>query len=42
VRSQRCFAGIIEQMFPDVLRLELFARVPRPGWDVWGAEVMAA
>jgi N6-adenosine-specific RNA methylase IME4 len=36
------FAGIIEQMFPDVPRLELFARVARPGWDVWGAEVMAA
>jgi N6-adenosine-specific RNA methylase IME4 len=36
------FAGIIEQMFPDVPKLELFARTPRTGWDVWGAEVMAA
>ena len=36
------FAGIMGQMFPDVPRLELFARVQRPGWDVWGAEVMAA
>jgi N6-adenosine-specific RNA methylase IME4 len=35
------FARIIEQMFPSVPKLEMFARSHRPGWDVWGAEVMA-
>lgn len=31
--------GVIEAMYPDVRRVELFARQPRPGWDVWGNEV---
>ena len=26
----------IEQMFPDLKKIELFARRHRPGWDVWG------
>jgi site-specific DNA-methyltransferase (adenine-specific) len=29
----------IEQLWPDVSRLELFARHKRDGWDVWGNEV---
>jgi N6-adenosine-specific RNA methylase IME4 len=28
----------IEQVTPGP-RLEMFARAPRPGWDVWGSEV---
>ena len=30
---------IVEGMYPDAKRLEMFAREPRPGWDVWGNEV---
>ena len=30
------FAEIIERMFPNVARLELFCRSPRPGWTVHG------
>lgn len=26
----------LERMFPDVPRVELFARAPADGWDVWG------
>lgn len=29
----------IEALLGDVPRLELFARRPSPGWDVWGDEV---
>jgi N6-adenosine-specific RNA methylase IME4 len=35
------FAELIEQMFPHAPRIELFARSPRQGWDVWGNEVVA-
>lgn len=31
----------IEQLVGDVPRLELFARRHRPGWDVWGDEVVS-
>src|SRR5262249_11081118 len=30
------FAEMIEEMFPHLPSLELFARAPRLGWDVWG------
>lgn len=31
------FADMIVKMFPDLPRIELFARPPgRPGWDLWG------
>lgn len=30
---------IIEQLYPNALRIELFARNKRIGWDVWGNEV---
>lgn len=29
----------IDSMFPGLRRVELFARSPRDGWDVWGNEV---
>jgi site-specific DNA-methyltransferase (adenine-specific) len=29
----------IVRMFPDVNRIELFARDAKPGWDVWGNEI---
>lgn len=32
------FAEIIEDMFPKLSRLEMFARSSRLGWDVWGNE----
>jgi N6-adenosine-specific RNA methylase IME4/uncharacterized ParB-like nuclease family protein len=34
--------AIIEAMYPDLPRLELFARKARPGWDVWGNEAPQA
>ncbi|WP_274426773.1 MT-A70 family methyltransferase [Chelativorans sp. YIM 93263] len=33
------FAETIERLYPDIPRLELFCRTPRPGWDAWGFEV---
>ena len=30
---------MLEDMFPDVRKLELFARNERSGWDCWGNEV---
>ena len=35
-------AAIIERLFPNVPRIELFARASRAGWDVWGNEMEAA
>ena len=29
----------IERMFPDCLKIELFARQATEGWDIWGNEV---
>lgn len=34
-----CFREIIEDMFPTLPRVELFAREPRSGWSAWGNEV---
>jgi N6-adenosine-specific RNA methylase IME4 len=33
------FAAMIEEMFPTVPKLEMFARKQRPGWTCWGNEV---
>ena len=33
-----CFAEMIEEMFPNVPAVELFARGQRLGWEVWGNE----
>jgi N6-adenosine-specific RNA methylase IME4/ParB-like chromosome segregation protein Spo0J len=30
------FAEVIETMYPDLDRIELFCRAPREGWAVWG------
>src|SRR5262249_39017054 len=32
---------LIEAMYPELPKIELFARTVRPGWDVWGNEVGA-
>jgi hypothetical protein len=32
------FAGYIEKLYPNVPKLEMFAREARHGWDVWGNE----
>jgi len=29
---------LIERMYPQASKLELFARTARPGWDAWGKE----
>jgi N6-adenosine-specific RNA methylase IME4 len=34
-----CFAEEIEALFPNVPKLEMFAREVRVGWDAWGNEV---
>jgi N6-adenosine-specific RNA methylase IME4 len=36
------FAEHIERLFPNVPKLEMFARKARPGWDVWGNEAPRA
>jgi N6-adenosine-specific RNA methylase IME4 len=28
--------GIIERLYPDARKIELYARSSRPGWDCWG------
>jgi N6-adenosine-specific RNA methylase IME4 len=33
------FYELLEQMYPQASRLELFARSRRPGWSAWGNEV---
>jgi N6-adenosine-specific RNA methylase IME4 len=33
------FAQEIAKLFPNVRKVEMFARKARPGWDVWGNEV---
>jgi N6-adenosine-specific RNA methylase IME4 len=33
---------IIERMYPDLPKIELFARSRRPGWDAWGNEIPPA
>ena len=30
---------IVELMYPDLPKIELFARQARPGWQAWGNEV---
>ena len=30
---------MVEKMFPDQLKLEMFARVKSHGWDIWGNEL---
>jgi len=37
-RKPEASYAIIEAMYPDLPKLELFARQARSGWDVWGNE----
>ncbi len=32
------FAEQLERIYPDLPKLEMFCREPRPGWDAWGYE----
>lgn len=34
-----CAYEMLEAMFPDSKKLEMFARISRNGWDAWGNEV---
>lgn len=34
-----CAYEMLENMFPDSKKIELFARSKRPGWDSWGDEI---
>jgi N6-adenosine-specific RNA methylase IME4 len=34
------FAEMIEEMFPNLPAIEMFARAPRLGWTVWGNEAV--
>ncbi|MFN2468178.1 MAG: MT-A70 family methyltransferase [Gaiellaceae bacterium] len=36
-----CFYELIERMYPQARRLELFARTARSGWSAWGNELPA-
>ncbi len=36
------FREMIERLFPNLPRIELFARGDVPGWDVWGNETTSA
>jgi hypothetical protein len=36
------FAEHIARLFPNVPKLEMFAREKRDGWDVWGNEAPTA
>jgi len=38
----RHYHRMLEKQYPDWPRVELFARVPEPGWEAWGNEVAAA
>lgn len=35
-RKPEIFYDLIERMYPEFPRVELFCRTPRPGWRVWG------
>jgi hypothetical protein len=37
-RKPEASYALIERMFPDLPKLELFARQTRPGWEGWGNE----
>ncbi len=35
------FDELVERLWPNTPKLEMYARRARPGWDVWGAEATA-
>lgn len=36
------FMELVERVIPETRRLELFCRIPRPGWTAWGNELPEA
>ncbi|MGI0488789.1 MT-A70 family methyltransferase [Pantanalinema rosaneae CENA516] len=38
-RKPEEFYQLVEKLCPDLSKLEMFARQPRPGWESWGNEV---
>lgn len=38
-QKPECVRQWIEKVFPNMSKIELFAREKAPGWDVWGNEV---
>ena len=38
-KKPECSYQIIERLYPDAKKLEMYARYPREGWDSWGNEV---
>ena len=40
-QKPEAFYGLLEAMYPDLPRVELFQRAPRDGWNGWGNEVAA-
>jgi N6-adenosine-specific RNA methylase IME4 len=36
------FYSLIERMYPDLPKIELFARSQREGWQAWGNQAYAA
>ena len=38
-KKPECAYEMIETMFPDAAKIEMFARNERNGWDCWGNEV---
>lgn len=39
-RKPICAYEMIEDMFPNANKIELFARNKRSGWDSWGNEIV--
>jgi len=38
-RKPEAYRAMIEQMYPELPRIELFCRTPREGWSVWGNQI---
>ena len=38
-KKPECAYEMIEKMFPDSIKLEMYARECRDGWDSWGNEI---
>ena len=38
-KKPQCTYEMIEAMFPNTEKLEMFARNKRDGWDCWGNEI---
>lgn len=38
-KKPECAYKMLEEMFPEAKKLEMFARKKREGWDCWGNEV---